>query len=95
LVSYFYHFSRIFYKFPKPGRRRKRKGMNSNEPYLARFDPRPGETRPRAPVLAALHRRPQLFEQTVKNPGHYFLVSLTFALRHFLFLIFANSSPRW
>jgi hypothetical protein len=30
LVSYFYHFDRIFYKLPKPGRKRKRKGMNSN-----------------------------------------------------------------
>jgi hypothetical protein len=48
LVSYFYHFSRILYKFPKPGRKRKRKGMNSNRLKLARAGPRPGKTRPRA-----------------------------------------------
>jgi hypothetical protein len=30
LVSYFYHFSRIFYKFSKPGRKRKGKMINSD-----------------------------------------------------------------
>jgi hypothetical protein len=43
LVSYFYNFSRILYKFPKPGRKRKRKGMNSNGLKPARVGPLTGK----------------------------------------------------
>jgi hypothetical protein len=39
LVSYFYHFSIIFYGFPKSCRKRKGKGINSNGPNLARVSP--------------------------------------------------------
>jgi hypothetical protein len=53
LVSYFYYFSRIVYKFPKPGRKRKREKMNSNGLKPARYVPRPRETcrvRPQCPL---------------------------------------------
>jgi hypothetical protein len=48
LIPYFYHFSRISYKFPKPGRKRKRKRMNSNGLKSAQISPSTEETRPRA-----------------------------------------------
>jgi hypothetical protein len=41
--------------------------MNSTGMKLARSGPQPGKMRPRAPVLAILHRSPQLFEKPVKN----------------------------
>jgi hypothetical protein len=47
MVSYFYHFYRLFYKFPKTDRKRKGKMMNSDGLKPARFSPRLGETRPR------------------------------------------------
>jgi hypothetical protein len=43
LVPYLYHFSRISYEFPKPGRKRKREGMNSNGLKPARTGPRKGK----------------------------------------------------
>jgi hypothetical protein len=43
LVSYFYHFSRIVYNFSKPGRKRKRKRMNSKRLKPARTGPRTGK----------------------------------------------------
>jgi hypothetical protein len=46
LVSYFYHFSIIFYGFPKSGRKRKRKKMNSDGLKLAQFGPHTGESAP-------------------------------------------------
>jgi hypothetical protein len=36
-------FSRIFYEFSKPGRKRKREGMNSNGLKPARASPRTGK----------------------------------------------------
>jgi hypothetical protein len=39
LVSHFYHFSIIFYGFPKSGRKRKRKSINNNGLNLARVSP--------------------------------------------------------
>jgi hypothetical protein len=39
LVSYFYHFPRIFYNFSNPGRKRKRKSVNSDGLNLARVSP--------------------------------------------------------
>jgi hypothetical protein len=46
LVSYFYHFSIIFYEFPKSGRKTKRKNVNSNGLELAQVSPRTGESVP-------------------------------------------------
>jgi hypothetical protein len=46
LVSYFYNFSMIFYEFPKSGRKRKRKKVNSNGLKLAHVGPRTGESAP-------------------------------------------------
>jgi hypothetical protein len=66
LVPYFYYFYRIFYKFPKPDRKRKR--MNSAGLKPAQTGPRRGKTRPRAPALAVLHRGTRQFEKLVNNP---------------------------
>jgi hypothetical protein len=43
LVSYFYHFSKIFYGFPKSGRKIKRKSINSNGLNRTRASPRTGK----------------------------------------------------
>jgi hypothetical protein len=40
-------FFRIFYKFPKPGRKRKGKGLNSNGLKPAQLSPWTGKMRPR------------------------------------------------
>jgi hypothetical protein len=84
----------ISYKFPKPRRKRKGKRMNSNMPYLARFGPRPGETRPRAPAMSILRRGPRSFKWPVKNPTHYSSMSLTFTQRPLHFYFFAAPGPR-
>jgi hypothetical protein len=47
LVSYFYHFPRIFYNFPSLTVKEKEKSRNSDGLKQARTGPRPGETRPR------------------------------------------------
>jgi hypothetical protein len=58
LVSYVYHFSSIFYKFPSLAEKRKRKTMNSTGLILTQSGPRPDKTRPRwqfcAEVLSLL-----------------------------------------
>jgi hypothetical protein len=87
LVSYFYHFSLIFYEFPKSGRKRKRKKVNSNGLKLAQVGPRTGKS---APAVSGLHRGPWLFEKPLKRSLHYFSVSLTFAYRPFPFYSFAR-----
>jgi hypothetical protein len=46
LVSYFYHFSMIFYGFPKSGRKTKRKKVNSTGLKLAQVGPRTGGSAP-------------------------------------------------
>jgi hypothetical protein len=46
LVSYFYYFSIIFYRFPKSGRKRKREMVNSGGLQLARVGPHTGESAP-------------------------------------------------
>jgi hypothetical protein len=46
LVSYFYHFFIIFYEFPKSGRKRKKKRMNSDGLKLAQTGPHTGESAP-------------------------------------------------
>jgi hypothetical protein len=69
--------------------------VNSNKLKPARYGPYPGETRPRAPALASLHRGPWLFEQSVKSPVHYSYVSLTLTPRPLLFCFFTTPGPRW
>ena len=85
MVSYFYHFSIIFYGFPKSGRTRKRKKMNSDGPKLAQVGPHTGES---APAVFTLRRGPWRFDKPVKTPAQYSYVSLTFCVEapHFLFL---------
>jgi hypothetical protein len=46
LISYFYHFSMIFYGFPKSGRKRKRKMVNSDGLKPASVVPRPEKCAP-------------------------------------------------
>jgi hypothetical protein len=46
LVSYFYHFSIIFYEFPNSGGKRKRESINNNGLKLAQVGPRTGESAP-------------------------------------------------
>jgi hypothetical protein len=95
LVSYFYHFSIIFYGFPKSGRKRKMKKVNSTGLKLAQTGPRIGESVPAcAPAMFILHRGPWSFEKPVKNPLHCFSVSLTIALRPLPFYFFARRGPR-
>jgi hypothetical protein len=50
-------------------------------------------TKRNAPALMILLRGPHSFEQTVKNPWHYFFVSLTFALRPPKLLFLHRISP--
>jgi hypothetical protein len=57
-----YYFSRISYKFPKSGRKRKGKMMNSDGLKPARVGPRPGETRSRAPAMLTLRKGPRSFK---------------------------------
>jgi hypothetical protein len=75
LVSYFYHFSIIFYGFPKSGRKRKRKKVNSTGLKLSQAGPRTGESalahaHAHAPAVSIMHRGPWSFEKPVKNPLH-------------------------
>jgi hypothetical protein len=56
LISYFYHFSIISYEFPKSGRKRKRKKVNSTRLKLAQVGPRTGES-------ALVHARDVRFAQ--------------------------------
>jgi hypothetical protein len=57
LVSYFYHFYIIFYEFPKSGRKRKKKKVNSNGLKLAQVGPRTGKSVPaRACGVRFTHR---------------------------------------
>jgi hypothetical protein len=53
-----------------------------------------GETRPRAPAVSILHRGPWSVEKSLKNPFHYFPVSLTSALRPLPFYFFTTPAPR-
>jgi hypothetical protein len=53
--------------------------MNSDGLKPSRAGPQTGETRPRAPELAALHKGPYRFEQPEKRLRHYSCVPLTFA----------------
>jgi hypothetical protein len=46
LFSYFYNFSIIFYEFPKSGKKRKRKKVNSHGQKLAQVGPRTSESAP-------------------------------------------------
>ena len=61
--------------------------VNSDGLKPARVGPRLGKTCLCAPTLAALHRRPWLFEQTVKNPGHYFHYNTCYLLWHSHYVI--------
>jgi hypothetical protein len=90
LVSYFYHFSMIFYGFSKSGRKRKRESINSNGLNLARAGPQQAK---HARALPGLHRGPWSFEKLVKSPAHYLLVSLTFTPRPLPFLFLHTSRP--
>jgi hypothetical protein len=65
--------------------------VNSGGLKLARVGPHTGES---ALAVFILRRGPWLFKQTIKNPGHYFLVSLTFAHKSLHFCFFADPSPR-
>jgi hypothetical protein len=67
--------------------------MNSDALKPARTGPRPGETRPRAPALASLHKGPCRFEQPEKGSRHYSGVSLTFAEGPSYFYLFTASRP--
>jgi hypothetical protein len=67
LVSYFYHFSRIFYKFPKPGRKRKRERMNSNGLKPTRYGPCPGESAPMRAHEVSFTQRTPAFQTTNKE----------------------------
>ena len=87
-LIFFLSFSMISYEFPKSGRKRKRKKVNSNGLKLAQVGPRTGES---APAVSSLHRGPWLFEKPLKRPLHYFSVSLTFADRPFPFLFLHKS----
>jgi hypothetical protein len=95
LVPYSYHFSIIFYGFPKSGRKRKRKKVNSTRLKLAQTGPCKGESAPaHAPAVSILHRGPWSFEKPIKNPLHCFSVSLTSALRPLPFYFFTTPAPR-
>ena len=95
MVPYSYHFSIIFYGFPKSGRKRKRKKVNSTRLKLAQTGPCKGESAPaHAPAVSILHRGPWSFEKPIKNPLHCFSVSLTTALRPLPFYFFARRNPR-
>jgi hypothetical protein len=59
LVSHFYHFFMISYEFPKSGRKRKKKKVNSNGLKLAQVGPR---TRESAPAVFTLRRGPCYFK---------------------------------
>jgi hypothetical protein len=87
LVSYFYHFYMISYEFPKFGKKRKRKKMNSDGLKLAQVGPRTGES---APAVSDLHRGLWRFKKPLKSLQHYCLVSLTFTSRSFPFLSLHN-----
>jgi hypothetical protein len=69
LVSYFYHFSIIFYGFPKSGRKRKRKSINNDGLNLARASPIQAE-RARTGVFA---ERPLAVRTTRKYSSLLFL----------------------
>jgi hypothetical protein len=75
----------IFYEFPKSGKKRKRKKVNSTRLKLAQADPRTGENAPARFVVFTLRRGPWLFEKLVNSPAHYFYVSLTFTPRPLTF----------
>jgi hypothetical protein len=66
----------------------KRKRINSTGLNPAQDGPRRVETRPRAPVVSGLYRRPWQYEKPEKSPPHYLFESLTTADRSspFLFL---------
>jgi hypothetical protein len=69
LVSYFYHFSIIFYGFPKSGRKRKRKSINSDGLNLDRASPIQAE-RARTGIFA---QRPLTVRRTRKYSSLLFL----------------------
>jgi hypothetical protein len=89
LVSYFCHFSIIFYGFPKSGRKRKRESINSNGLKLAQVGPRTGESSlAHAPTVFILHRGPWSFEKNRKESSPLFpcLTDICTKAPPFLFL---------
>jgi hypothetical protein len=91
MVSYFYHFSRISYKSPNPGRKRKGKGLNSSGLKPAHGRKRRARTRARAGDFA---RRTLVVRITSKESIATIHVSLTFSLRLLYFCFFTTPSPR-
>jgi hypothetical protein len=96
LVSYFWHFSRIFYDFLNPGRKRKRERVNSGGLKLARVGPCTGKYARACAHVAGLAKRPLVNQRTSEEPLatiHCLSNNCTEVLR-LLFLLQPNPWPR-